>query len=159
MQVSAVAHVEHRTDHLVDVSTHGDFDARLLGRAPEALLVVTGLGDGRIHGTGAVINAEGTIGEAAGASDMGEHRHHHGGAGAADAVFGGDAGDLPGLVAQAVVGHGLDGVGQFEVAGIEGVLEHRNGREGTVDQAIGLVPLGYPFHQELIGHQPRTPSR
>ncbi|MNF97978.1 hypothetical protein D3C84_808240 [compost metagenome] len=90
---------------------------------------------------------------------MGEDRHHHGGADAADAVFWGDAGDLAGLVAQTVVGHGLDGVGQLEVAGIEGVLEHRDRRESAVDQAIGLVPLGYPFHQELIGHQPRTPSR
>ncbi|MNG17735.1 hypothetical protein D3C84_1017440 [compost metagenome] len=121
--------------------------------------MVAGFSDGGVDRTGAVINAEGTIGKTAGAADVGEHGHHHCGAGTADAILGCHAGNLARLVAQPVVGHGLDGVGDFQVLGVEGVLEHGDGRKAAVDQAVGLVPFGNPFDQKLLCHQPRTPSR
>ncbi len=60
----------------------------------------------------------------------------------AQAVFGAHPVQDPGLVAQAVIGQAFEGEGDAQVVGVEGVFKHRYRRERTVDDAIGVIPLG-----------------
>jgi len=157
MQIfETLANVMQRLDHLIDVSAHGQFEIGFLGRGEETFLMKTGFSDGRTLAAGGVIDAEGAVTETAAFADVSERGHHRAGTGAGQAIFGTYAGKDAGLFDQPIIGQCFDGVGNFEVLGVEHVFEQCNRREAAVDDAIR--PRPWHIHRRRR-FQPRTPSR
>lgn len=154
--IKAMANVMQRLDHLIDVSTHGQFEIGFLGRREKAFLMKTGFSDGRTLAAGGVIDAEGAVTETAAFADVSERGHHRAGTGAGQAIFGTYAGENTGLFYQAIISQRFDGVGNFKVLRIEDIFEQCNRREAAVDDAIR--PRPWHIHRRRR-FQPRTPSR
>lgn len=154
--IKAMANIMQRPDHLIEVSTHGQFEIGFPGRREKTFLVKTGFGDRRSLAAGGVIDAEGAVTETAAFADVSERGHHRAGTRTGQAIFGTYAGKDAGLFDQPIIGQCFDGVGNFEVLGVEDVFEQCNRREAAVDDAIR--PRPWHIHRRRR-FQPRTPSR